>query len=427
MKYQELVDYIYQRHSGNIKLGLERMQAILQSMGNPEKKLNGIHIAGTNGKGSTAAMSEALCLSHNISTGLNTSPHLVDYRERFRINGQKILLQELEDAYLIWQSVFEKYEASFFEITTALAFYLFEQKKLETSIFEVGLGGRLDGTNPFTSTVTAITSISYDHTKSLGVSIEKIAFEKAGILKSKVPLVLGQLPLVAQEVIEEIARELEVPVSKLGRDFFIENIHMDADGTKFDYIGNDLILRDLSLNLLGRHQTINAAVAITVFHRYMNIRKKKIIPDNIREALMNVNWPGRMQIIAHKPTVIVDGAHNEEGMKQLKENLIKLFPSRRIFIVIAILRDKNLHQIIRDVCEVSYKIFISKNHSQRAAEIEEQLEIAKKFHNNIEVIHDVNEATQKAISQANQDDIIIITGSLYTISEVLKSAQQETL
>jgi len=203
MEYQEFLDYIYQRHSGNVKLGLERIENILKAMGSPNKKIKGIHIAGTNGKGSTAAMCEALSIQHGIKTGLNTSPHLVDYRERIRLNGDNIELDELISTYKKWETVLEENEASFFEITTAMAFDIFHSNNIDNAIFEVGLGGRLDGTNPFASTVTVITTISYDHTKSLGDTIEKIAFEKAGIIKANTPVVLGEMPVEASDVIKK--------------------------------------------------------------------------------------------------------------------------------------------------------------------------------------------------------------------------------
>ncbi len=421
MNYQEFLDYIYQRHSGNVKLGLDRMLNVLQEMDQPNLKLHGIHIAGTNGKGSTAAICEALCLAHGLSTGMNTSPHLVDYRERFRLNGKNIELEELIANYKKWESVLEANEASFFEITTALAFYIFHQKKVDAAIFEVGLGGRLDGTNPFKSTVSVITSISLDHTKSLGDTLEKIAFEKAGILKEKTPLVLGKLPVNAEQVIREVAAAKKVPIRKFGIDFRSENVKFSAVGTILDYISNDLELKDLTINLLGKHQARNAAVALTAFKLFMQKTGRKLNAEKIRSSLNHINWPGRMQIISHQPTVIVDGAHNEEGVSSLKENLLNIFPDRKIFFVLAILRDKNLETIIKDICEVSFKVFIAKNHSQRAAEIEEQLEIARKFHSNIEVIHEVVEATRAAIGQADSDDIVVISGSLYTISEVLKN------
>ncbi|RLC57972.1 MAG: bifunctional tetrahydrofolate synthase/dihydrofolate synthase [Candidatus Cloacimonadota bacterium] len=420
MKYQEFLDYIYQRHSGNVKLGLDRMLNILQAMGNPNKELSGIHIAGTNGKGSTCAMCEAMSLEFGLETGMNTSPHLVDYRERIRLNGKNIKLAELISLYKKWEDVLEENEASFFEITTAIAFAAFQQNKIENAIFEVGLGGRLDGTNPFASTVTTITSISYDHTKSLGDTIEKIAFEKAGIIKENTPLVLGHLPKEAFAVIQEVSQEKHAPIIKFGEDFKISKVIISEKGTSFDYISNDLKLTNISTNLLGKHQAYNAAVAVTAFVEFLKKTGRKIEIQKIKKALQNVNWQGRMQIISQKPTVIIDGAHNVEGVKALTNNLKEIFPNKRILFVLAILRDKKLSEIIKDICSVSYKVYVSKNKSTRAAEIEDQIEIVKKHHTNYETVLDVVEAVKKALTEANEDDIVMISGSLYTISEVIK-------
>jgi dihydrofolate synthase/folylpolyglutamate synthase len=259
-----------------------------------------------------------------------------------------------------------------------------------------------------------------DHTKSLGDTLEKIAYEKAGILKEKTPLVLGKLPANAEAVIAEIAGKKNVPILKFAQDFKIENVTFTVDGTKFDYRFENYHWKNLSINLLGKHQASNAAVALTAFLTFMKKIEKKIDEQNIRKALNEINWMGRMQIIRRCPTVILDGAHNEEGVRALKNNLLAMFPNQKIYFVLAILRDKNLSSIIKDICQVSYKVFISKNHSQRAAEIEEQLDIARKHHRNIEVIHDVVAATEAAVNEASEKDIVMISGSLYTISEVLK-------
>lgn len=424
MKYQEFLDYIYQRHSGNVKLGLDRINNILKEMNYPNLALRGIHIAGTNGKGSTAAMCEAMSLKYNFKTGLNTSPHLVDYRERIRLDGENINLKKLINIYKKWGPVFEKYEASFFEITTAMAFNYFQVNNVENAIFEVGLGGRLDGTNPFAATVSVITTISLDHTKSLGDTIEKIAYEKAGIIKENTPVVLGQMDRTSVEVIKKIALEKNAPVYEFGKDFDISDIHIDPNGSTFNYNDPQIELPDLTINLLGKHQPYNAAVAIKAFSLFLKKTGKPFDETKIRKALTNINWPGRMQIISKDPTVIIDGAHNEEGMRVLINNLKILFPDKKIFFVLAILRDKNLEQIIKDVCSVSYKIYISKNKSTRAAEIEDQLDIVKKHHTNFEIVMDVVDAAKQAISEAGKEDIIIISGSLYTISEVLKEKEK---
>jgi len=420
MKYQEFLDYIFQRHSGNVKLGLERMQNILKSMGSPNKNLLGIHIAGTNGKGSTAAMCEALSIQYGMKTGLNTSPHLVDYRERIRLNGINIELEELISTYKKWESVLEENEASFFEITTAMAFDIFYANKLDNAIFEVGLGGRLDGTNPFASTVSVITTISFDHTKSLGDTIEKIAFEKAGIIKKNTPLILGNITEEAKKVIKKRASKFNAPILEYGRDFSISNIRVNELGTSFNYQSHELNLENITVNLLGKHQACNAATAISAFIMFLHKTNRKINEQKIYEALANVNWQGRMQIISQKPTVIIDGAHNEEGITALRDNLTEIFLNKKIYFVLAILRDKNLGNIIKNICSVSYKIYITKNKSARAAEIEDQVRFVKLHDKPFEIHEDVTAATKKAISDANEDDIVMISGSLYTISEVIK-------
>ena len=420
MKYQEFLDYIFQRHSGNVKLGLERMQNILKSMGSPNKNLLGIHIAGTNGKGSTAAMCEALSIQYGMKTGLNTSPHLVDYRERIRLNGINIELEELISTYKKWESVLEENEASFFEITTAMAFDIFYANKLDNAIFEVGLGGRLDGTNPFASTVSVITTISFDHTKSLGDTIEKIAFEKAGIIKKNTPLILGNITEEAKKVIKKRASKFNAPILEYGRDFSISNIRVNELGTSFNYQSHELNLENITVNLLGKHQACNAATAISAFIMFLHKTNRKINEQKIYDALANVNWQGRMQIISQKPIVIIDGAHNEEGIRALRDNLTEIFPNKKIYFVLAILRDKNLGNIIKKICSISYKIYITKNKSARAAEIEDQVEFVKLHDKPFEIHEDVTAAAKKAISDANEDDIVMISGSLYTISEVIK-------
>jgi dihydrofolate synthase/folylpolyglutamate synthase len=424
MNYKEFLEYIYQRHSGNVKLGLDRMLKILKKMGNPNGKLNGIHIAGTNGKGSTAAMCEAMSLTHNIKTGLNTSPHLVDYRERIRINGKNIKLNELMKIYQKWQSVFEENEASFFEITTSMAFYHFVSKQVDNAIFEVGLGGRLDGTNPFKATVTAITSISYDHPKSLGESIEQIAREKAGIIKKNTPLIIGKMSYKARNILKQIARDNDSQIYEYGKDFTVSNINLDISGTIFDYFSNDLVIKKIKTNLPGKHQAYNAAVAIASFLEFFKKTNRNIDISKIKKALNKVQWQGRMQILSENPLVIIDGAHNVEGVKSLTHNLTALFPDKRILFVLAILRDKNLREIIKCICSISYKVYISKNKSTRAAEIEDQVKYVKKNKVEYEAIYDVVKAVKKALQDAKKDDIVIISGSLFTISEVLKAKKK---
>lgn len=421
MEYKDFLETLYQRYSGNIKLGLQRMFQILADMDNPHTKLNGLHIAGTNGKGSTCAMLEALSLANNLTTGLNTSPHLVNYTERFRINGQILDYETIYKEYQKWESTFNRTDASFFEITTAIAFRLFMDSKVDTSIFEVGLGGRLDGTNPFQSTVTAITSISIDHKKTLGDTIEKIAAEKAGIIKKYVPMVISKLKPSALEVILKVADENFAPCYVYDKDYFVTNVRTTDKGTVFDYSFPELNInyKDIAVNLLGEHQSLNAGVALTSFLLYLQIRGKDIDEYKIREGLSKVVWSGRMQIINFEPLTILDGAHNDVGMEFLIDNINNIFPNRRKSFVLGILQDKPFKDMLTMASKIASKLYLCQSNSNRAADVDLLAEVAESLKIDHEKIPDVFEAYEKAVKDAEKDDIIIIGGSLYTIAEVL--------
>lgn len=421
MEYKEFLETLYQRYSGNIKLGLERMNLILADMGNPQTKLKGFHIAGTNGKGSTCAILEALCLNNNFSTGLNTSPHLVNYTERFRIDGKNLEYDTIYNKYKEWEGAFNRADASFFEITTAIAFDIFYKNNVDTSIFEVGLGGRLDGTNPFLSTVSGITSISIDHRKTLGDNIDLIAAEKAGIIKKNVPLVISKLPASALAIILKVADEKFAPTYIYDKDYFITNVRVDERGTVFDYSfpEQNIELKDLNVNLLGKHQALNAGVALTSFFIYLQIRGIPLDLIKIREGLTKVVWSGRMQIINYNPLTILDGAHNDAGMEFLIDNINSIFPNRKKRLVLGILQDKTFEDMLKMAARLEPKLYLCQSHSQRAASVELLAEVAERLGLEYEAIPDVFEAYEKAKADADKDDIIIIGGSLYTISEVL--------
>ncbi|MCL2064535.1 MAG: bifunctional folylpolyglutamate synthase/dihydrofolate synthase [Candidatus Cloacimonetes bacterium] len=461
MDYKRFLEHIYIRHSPNVKLGLERMYDILEKMGNPEKKLKGIHIAGTNGKGSTAAISESLLLEYGHHTGLNTSPHLVDYTERFRVNGIDISSEELMALYGRYCKHFDDTEASFFEITTALAFKLFEDKKLDSAIMEVGLGGRLDGTNPFNATVSVITSISFDHTKTLGNTLEKIAFEKAGIIKKNVPVVIGDLPITALKVITKQAERINSPYFVYGKDFYIKNVVLTPEGTTFDYFfpKYNISQKFLKLNLIGKHQAKNAALALTAFFIYLDIinpvlyNQEKVLvsfpnikynnsEDSIniflQNALKKVKWQGRIQVLSSNPLVILDGAHNDEGVSTLVKTVKEMYPDYKYHFLVAILRDKQLDKMIKKICSVAETIYISKNPSDRAADIQEQVDVAiacnTKYFADDNLIESLKKCLATVFPRQNSSpneietskadvfikEMIVITGSLYTIAEILK-------
>ena len=424
MDYTSFLQHIYQRHSTTVKLGLERMYILFTKMDFPNKKLKGIHIAGTNGKGSTSAICESLLIAYGNKTGLNTSPHLIDYTERFRVNGKMISVDNLMALYHRYSDLFEDCDASFFEITTALAFQYFVDEDVESAVIEVGLGGRLDGTNPFNSTISVITSISKDHTKTLGDTLEKIAFEKAGIIKQNTPVVIGNINAGEniQKIISDVAHELDAPCFIFDKDYHATNIRLGRDKTTFDYEFESLQIKlsDLEINLLGYHQAFNAATALTAFLLYMKKIDQSFDENRIRTAMKQVNWIGRLQILSKNPYVLVDGAHNEEGVSTLIKNVQQIFPDYKYHFLVSILKDKNLDNMIKEICGVAESIYISKNPSDRAADIQEQVDVAIACGIPYRTGEDIVELSHECIKTLKENEMLIITGSLYTISEVLK-------
>jgi dihydrofolate synthase / folylpolyglutamate synthase len=426
MLYQEFLETIYRKYSGNVRLELDRMRNLLAAMGNPQNSLRGLHIAGTNGKGSVCATLEALSLAHGFRTGLNTSPHLIDYTERFRIEGNDLPFQRVLDVFHRYEEEFERWDASFFEITTAIAFQIFKDENLHTAIIEVGLGGRLDATNIFTPDICAITTIGLDHVKTLGGTLELIAAEKAGIIKPGIPLVLGRIDESPLKVITAKAEEMSAPVYIYGRDFKTRIRKADVSGVKFDYSFGGYSFNTLHTNLLGEHQCVNLAVALTSFLLYLEKRGLPCDEQAIHEALQQINWMGRMQVLSTAPVIIIDGAHNVQGVNALLLSLQKIFPDRKFSFLLSILADKNFGEMLKLFAPVADKVWIAQNQSDRAASVEEQAEILQECGVAWESATSVGEAFRLAKAELKPDDILICGGSLYTVGEVLTEYNTES-
>ena len=420
MNYQEFLAHIYQKYSGNVKLELDRMVGLLGDLGHPEAALRGFHIAGTNGKGSVCATLEALALAHGLRTGMNTSPHLIDYTERFRVEGREVGFERILEIFQRHEELFAKWDASFFEITTAIAFLLFQAEKLHTAVIEVGLGGRLDATNLFTPDVCAITTIGLDHVKTLGGTVELIAKEKAGIIKACIPVVLGKIERCPHKVISAVAKQQGAPVYRWGRDFVSEFHQEGRLGLSFDYRFGDYEFKRLEANLLGTHQAINLSLALTAFILYSERRGFSISENAIRSALARVNWKGRMQILSFQPVIIVDGAHNVQGVQALLNTLRHLYPRRKLNFLISILADKNYPEMIRLFCSKARKIYIARNQSERAATAEEQAAVVRQCGVSFVAAASVAEAYQLARSELKSSDVLVCGGSLFTVGEILQ-------
>jgi dihydrofolate synthase / folylpolyglutamate synthase len=341
VNYADTLDWLYHLEvTRGWDLKLESVRAALARLGSPEKAFPSLHVAGTNGKGSTAAIAHAVLARGGLRVGLFTSPHLSDFRERIRI-GDDLISQDAIVA--LCDEIRERLDGSgveltFFELTTVLAFVWFARRAADAAVVEVGLGGRLDATNVILPRATVITTIAFDHERYLGSTLESIATEKAGIFKPGVAAVVGRVDAGVASVLERIARERGCSLRLLGREFRSQS----ADG-EFVYAGRRPI-RGLRLGLRGRFQVDNATVALAALEE---ARWLEAIPDDVvRTAIRDVAWPGRLEVVREKPRVILDGAHNPAGVAALAGELPALAGGRPVHLVFGVLADKRWPEMV---------------------------------------------------------------------------------
>ncbi len=317
MHPREALEWLRRHQFHGIKPGLERISVLLEALGRPQERFPSLHIAGTNGKGSTAAILQAILSAHGLRTGLYTSPHLVSVTERFRIDGREIAPERLADILTRIRRQVERLRlpVTYFEITTAAALLYFAEEDVDMAVIECGLGGRLDATNVLNPRVAVITSVALDHMAYLGRSLERIAREKAGILKPGLPVVAGHMPRRAREVILERALRLQCPAAFWGEDFRVLR-----SGKRFSYLGNLWRLQGLELSLEGEFQKYNLGTALRALE-FLRTEGYVFREDTLRQALKRVSWPGRFEFLSVGPGVILDGAHNEEGIQALLRSL----------------------------------------------------------------------------------------------------------
>jgi dihydrofolate synthase/folylpolyglutamate synthase len=412
--YLQTVNRIYNLRGGIIDLRLDRMQRALALFDHPEQTFPSFHIAGTNGKGSTAAMLQRILCSAGYRTALYTSPHLASFTERMRIDDEEITPDEVVAlADEIWRRTQPaNILLTFFEIVTVMAFIYFARRQVDAAVIEVGLGGRYDATNLVRSIVSVITTISRDHEAFLGFDIASIAREKGGIIKKGVPVVCGALPPEAMEVINEIAHTNHAPCYRLGQNFTLK---LKTNGA-FDYKGAKWNLPDLSVALYGAHQIRNACVATAA----LEVVDAQFPTSEVAiySGLQNVSWPGRMEMILTDPSVIIDGAHNKEGIEVLVDELRKLRAGRRITMLFAVMEDKDWRFMLQTLAEiVDEMVFTRVSQLERSADpVQLQQEMAGKLHGR--VIPDPRLAVETLIQNAAPNELIVITGSLYLLGEV---------
>ncbi|MGC8992634.1 MAG: bifunctional folylpolyglutamate synthase/dihydrofolate synthase [Thermoplasmata archaeon] len=404
----EEIDYLYSLSRFGIKLGLDVMTNLANKLGNPQNYYKTFHITGSNGKGSTSAMLYTI-LRQKYSSGLYTSPHIKEFNERIMVNDKYIENEFIKDWVRRNKKIVEDMakigmQPTFFEFTTAMAFDYFKEKKIDVAVIEVGMGGRLDATNIIIPESSGIVTISLEHTDRLGNTVEKIAYEKAGIIKKGKPVVIGVEDEKAQRTIEKIANEKGSKVYDVNELYDVSNVEISLEGTRYR-AKKDQKIYDVSIPLIGKYQIKNSLISITMAELFD--------PSLDYKFIKNVKFPGRFEIKSRKPMVIIDAAHNPEAAKVLVEN-IKLLFNKNPLVVMTQLKDKNSLEFFRIISEIVDHAIITEVKDERRKDAEILAHEARNFIKNVEVIRESNNAFERAFESS---DFILITGSIYLLGE----------
>jgi dihydrofolate synthase/folylpolyglutamate synthase len=420
--YDQSLTYLYDLQKYGIKFGLSSTSNLLARLGNPHENMKAIHIAGTNGKGSTAAMLSAIMVRAGMQVGLYSSPHLVRFNERFRLNEQDVEDKLIMDVFRrVRDMVDEREPPTFFEMTTAMALSLFAEKGVDWSILEVGMGGRLDATNVIQPQITIINNVSFDHQEFLGFTLGQIAREKAGIIKKGIPVITAVRQPVALGVIKERCRALDATCYRVG-----QQIKVRSQGKyRFSYRGLKWRLQDLCLPLAGHHQLLNAATALGALEVLEKLGFFHLNITQVQEGLSKTRWPGRLEWFSKRPPVLLDGAHNNAGIMALRKALQEEYTYRRLIIVLGVMADKDLRGMLHKLAPLAAHIILTRPKYERAAEPESLREVAGKFADRIELIRSVRQALRRAMTLATSEDLVVVTGSLYFIGEVKEIKEEQ--
>jgi dihydrofolate synthase/folylpolyglutamate synthase len=431
MNYKEAMNYIHQVGNFGSSYGLERTYKLLELLGNPQKELKLIHIAGTNGKGSITAMITSLLRGRGYKVGMYTSPYLEVFEERIQVDGINIPKDRLgilmdKVKFAVDKVVEEGYKhPTEFEIITCLMFLYFYEENVDYGVIEVGLGGRLDSTNVITPIVSVIASISFDHTNLLGNTLSEIASEKAGIIKNNIPVVVYPQEEEAYRVIYNKTKEMNSEIYNV--DY--------KDGVLIDILDEDRIYQhvqvnlkgrtiDLKLPLLGAHQITNLLVALKVYEVICKKENLEVIEDEIKSSIAKVKWIGRLEIMNRHPLIVIDGAHNIQGIKQLSANLKKYFKYKNVYLLLGILADKQVEEMVREIAPMAKKVYALTPHSDRAELAIDLKSVIDKYNSNCIAIEDYSEALSLAIKEASKEDLILVSGSLYMIGDMRKKIRE---
>ncbi|ATD55298.1 bifunctional folylpolyglutamate synthase/dihydrofolate synthase [Clostridium chauvoei] len=427
MKYEEAMKYITEVGNFGSNYGLDRTYKLLEFLGNPQKELKLIHIAGTNGKGSTTAMISKILVGHGYKVGMYTSPFLEEFEERIQINGENIpkntlskLMDEVKAA--VDRVIKEGYNhPTEFEIITCLMYLYFYREKIDFGIIEVGLGGRLDSTNVITPILSIITSISFDHVNLLGNSLQNIAKEKAGIIKENIPVVIYPQEKVVFEVIKNKCMELNAPLYTIfEEDYKLVDIIKEREHYQVINVKLENENFNIDLPLLGEHQILNLAIVIKALEILKRKYMLKISKEIIKTSLKDITWKGRLEVMRDNPLIVIDGAHNIQGITTLKKNIEKYFTYKNLYLILGILADKDIEEMVKVIVPMAKKIYAVTPNSTRAELSEDLRREVIKYNSNCMSYEDYNNALKEALKESNKEDLIIASGSLYMIGDMRK-------
>jgi dihydrofolate synthase/folylpolyglutamate synthase len=412
-------ELLFKRTASGIKPGLDVITALLEQIGNPQASFKCIHIAGTNGKGSVCAMIESVLRASGMKTGLYTSPHLIHFNERFRISGKNIADAELEKLIDVVLAADEKTglrPATFFELSTAIAFEHFKRSGVEYAVIETGLGGRWDATNVVIPVVSVITRIALDHAAYLGDDLEKIAWEKAGIIKEGVPVICGPMPVDAEAVVYKEAAEKKAPILGSEEAAFFDVLDSRRTDQLVDIEASGTGYRNVRLPLGGSYQLENCGIAVAALEDLSDIEGIQL---QMKRGLEQVKWPGRFQMLQMKPPVILDGAHNPNAAETLFQTLGEIFPKFGNGFVLGFMKDKDVDGILTALKPTAAKMFAITLPGERAMSAAKIVEVGQAAGIEIEPIETVQTALDWL--DAGKKRLLCFTGSLFMAEMVKKS------
>jgi dihydrofolate synthase/folylpolyglutamate synthase len=432
MTYEETLEYLYAQlpmfsriGAAAYKTDLHNTIALCTALDNPHTKFKSIHVAGTNGKGSTSHMLAAILQKAGYKTGLYTSPHLQDFRERIKINGEMIRQDFIVDFVAKTKKISEEIEPSFFELTMVMAFEYFAKEKVDIAIIETGLGGRLDSTNIITPLISVITNIGYDHMNILGDTLEQIAFEKAGIIKKNVPIVIGEYTEITKPIFLAKAKECNAPIYFAQDEFTISNIQLKTKELHCDVTSSkEKITESFTLDLNGFYQIKNLRAVLFAIdilrekHFAINDTTEKYALAHVKEL---TGLYGRWDIIREHPVIALDVAHNEDGIKQVLSQISNYkLQNSKVHFVLGMVKDKDVDKVLTLLPKEAHYYFSNAHipRAMNAAELKEKAAIQNLIGSSFD---NVNDAIQSAKERASKDDLIIVCGSVFLVGEVNRS------